>query len=74
MRRYVQSPEFIHEVLPSPLTPHPSEWRAVYADLGLREEKDIGGEVINESPQCTKSGYCNYCQNGAEGKILKEIR
>lgn len=49
-------------------------WRAVYADLGLREEKDIGDEVINESPQGTKSGYCNYCQNGAEGKILKEIR
>ena len=49
-------------------------WRAVYADLGLREEKDIGEEVINESPQGTKSGYCNDRQNGAEGKILKEIR
>lgn len=45
-----------------------------YADLWLCEEKDIGDEVINESPQGTKSGYCNDCQNGAEGKILKEIR
>lgn len=48
--------------------------RVAYADLWLREEKDIGDEVINESPQSKKSGCCNDCQNGSEGKILKEIR
>ena len=46
----------------------------LYGDLWPGEEQDIGGEVINESPESTKSRYCNNCQNRSEGKILKEIR
>ena len=59
----------------SPLPHHPirlSLFPLLY--LWIREHKDIGEEVINYSPQGSKSGYCNHCQNGCEGKILNEIR